>query len=241
MLRIYYRLCRAENPEKHRPAWYSKDRCLINFITARIEVSGGAEMTVLCDGEFPLVFDPTAYRPKKDQMILLKDESGGPIGNAASFRHAIRLATTPGFPDGDIVYFVEDDYLHTPDALVKLAEFFEEKHSDYATLYDHPARYNGMDVLRESGERIIHSKTHHWRTQESTCMTFAARVGTLREDSARITRYLVGEHPQDRWMFVNLQVTNPHRRLWGPIPSLATHCETEWLAPCVNWEAICGA
>jgi hypothetical protein len=177
---------------------------------------------------------------------VLKDESGGPIGNAASFRHALRLATTSGFPDDDIVYFVEDDYLHTPDALVKLVEFFEEKHPDYATLYDHPARYNGQDFDRPGGEQIIHSGSHHWRTQESTCMTFAARVETLRWDYARISAYLGTVHPQDRELFMHLQSLGryprckPQRTLWGPIPSLATHCETEWLAPCVNWEAICG-
>ena len=85
----------------------------------------------------------------------------------------------------------------------------------------------------------------HWRTVESTCLSFGARVARLRSDrwTVRLTTQRRGR-PADRVMWRLIQGRKlfawkfPKRMLFGPVPSLATHLDTESLAPVVNWDAV---
>lgn len=148
----------------------------------------------------------------------------------------------------EVVYFSEDDYLYTDEAFEKLNNLLEESFCDYITLYDHPVRYAssyefGLDIPNKK-EKIFISKNHHWRTQESTCMTFASKVDILKEDLHMFKTYLKDKVPQDRELFRKLQgfsgyeEDSPNRILVGPIPSLATHCHKDWIAPIVDWVSI---
>ena len=49
------------------------------------------------------------------------------LGNIGSFQECLRQADDRGWPDGDPVYFVEDDYLHVPSALQDLVEAVKER------------------------------------------------------------------------------------------------------------------
>lgn len=238
MLRVIYRTCGIEN-HKPRPPYYSKINCLKNFIFSHRRVRG-AEFCLLFDGE-----------PSKEVKTLVEPigrvEVLNRIGNAASFLFAI--AGAQKFDAHELVYFVEDDYLHVPEALVKLMECVQCAQADYFTLYDHPVRYfpdsNPNADWHSESNRILITKSHHWRTVESTCMTFAARAGTLVQDSAIFLQHMKpGRSPEDRELFRHLQglgkyrSDSPMRVLIGPVPSLATHCEEPWLAPVIDWNAI---
>jgi hypothetical protein len=162
---------------------------------------------------------------------------------------AFELATH--LPGDDLVYFVEDDYLHLPLALVKLSDAAAQLSADYVTLYDHPVRYfpreSELADLPLPSPRVFVTRSHHWQTVESTCMTFATRAHLLRADAA-IFELHVGcfRVPQDRELFRHLQglhaqwSNSPHRVLVGPIPSLATHCEEPWVAPVIDWGTVLG-
>ena len=170
--------------------------------------------------------------------------SSEPLPLLKVYQKATRLQSN------DLVYFVEDDYIHKPDSIEKLLECSNEiKEADYITLLDHPVRYArdyhfGLDVPHRI-TTIFLSTSHHWRSQESTCMTFAAKVRTLREDKPIFEKYVKQRDvPEDRELFKRLQglagyeEDSPFRLLIGPIPSLCTHCHIPWMAPIVDWEEI---
>jgi len=238
MFHIYYRASNFDKPES-RPESFSKIKCLKNFLFALKKISE-FKLTIFFDG-----------KPSKDFRGLVKDigriSKLARRSNSESFWHAYLTAIKQ--KPNDLVYFVEDDYIHTPDALMKLLECSNELKVDYITLYDHPVRYAndyhfGLDVPHRIN-RIYLTKSHHWRTQESTCMTFASRVKTLRADYKIFDKYVRQRNvPEDRELFKRLQGLagyeegSPFRVLVGPIPSLCTHCHKDWLAPTINWQKI---
>ncbi len=106
----------------------------------------------------------------------------------------------------------------------------------------------------------------HWRETVSTTMTFAAKVKTLLEDRDIWNRYCVEKNPSDFGAFVTLTgqddlneakrfvqrgyinlaqlvVENflngrKKRLLISPMPSFATHAETNFLAPLIDWTKV---
>lgn len=238
MLHIYYRLTPADRPAK-RPAYFSKKGALLNFLVAMRAVPA-ARLCVIYDGD------------ERDDEILsvlphgIEVDHQGGLGNSGSIRHAYDLAI--GLPPDDLVYFVEDDYVHVPESLSILDRAARALEADYLTLYDHPVRYAdeyrfGLD-LPTRHNRILVAADHHWRCQESTCMTFAAHARTLQADREIFLRYTALDVPEDRELFRRLQGLvgyergSPFRVLLGPMPSLATHCHEPWLAPARDWRSI---
>src|SRR5207247_4757020 len=130
------------------------------------------------------------------------------VVNAVSFEYALNVVRT--FSTEDLSYFVEDDYLHLPEALVRLEECSELVSAEYITLYDHPVRYQAAGTPDGDWPLRV-SKTYEvkglvWRTVESTCMTFAATAGTIADDRSVFMDYVVGRrHPLDRGLFRHLQ------------------------------------
>lgn len=107
-------------------------------------------------------------------------------GNSRSFWFSYNYAIN-NFKNDDIVYFLEDDYLHHSDSESKLMEGLAV--FDYVTLYDHPDKYDcnnlicaGSDVALSEKTRLCYINNILWKTSSSTTMTFAARVKTLKQD-----------------------------------------------------------
>lgn len=149
-------------------------------------------------------------------------------GNAETFLEILKY-TADNFKPNDIVYFLEDDYIHDSGWNVALVEGLER--GDYVSLYDHPDKYTGQP------EMLFLTKNSHWKFTHSTTMTFACKVQTLLYDQHIFEAMIETGNPPDHQIFMHL-TQNLHRRLATPIPALATHGETAWLAPCINWERI---
>ena len=156
--------------------------------------------------------------------------------SAASFKHVFEKALSRNLANEVIVYFVEDDYLHTTEAPFLIEEGLEHFH--FVTLYDHPDKYNGNPLVSDGGEvtRVILGKTRHWKYTNSTTMTFAATVGTLKQAKDIILKHVQGTYPTDFQMFLDLR--DAGFALGSPLPGASTHIETAWLTPFINWENI---
>lgn len=241
MINIFYRLSVSDKPET-RPNWFSKELCFKSFLLSlsRIKLYN---LKIIVDGNFDLF---NIKKIMSDLNICGNIENISIKENSGSFLYSIEKSFN--LNSNDMVYFSEDDYLYTSEAFKKLENLLKENFYDYITLYDHPVRYAsiykfGLDIPNKK-ETIFISENHHWRTQESTCMTFASKVKTLKEDFHIFKIYLKDKVPQDRYLFRKLQGlkdyedNSPNRILIGPIPSLITHCHKDWLAPIVNWEFI---
>ena len=77
------------------------------------------------------------------------------------------------------------------------------------------------------------TENSHWKITNSTTMTFAAKVKTLKETEPILRKFTEGTHPNDFPMFLELRKNN--RILITPIPGKSTHGETAWLSPLTDW------
>jgi hypothetical protein len=160
------------------------------------------------------------------------------VGNGAgTFNLALDEALQSA--DDEIIYFLENDYLHKPGADKILKEGFNVGYS-YVALYDHPDKYiDGANPLVEDGgevTRVMISKSCHWKITNSTTMTFASQVKTLKKDESILREYTSGSYPRDFEMFLALR--EKQHGLITPIPGYSTHGETAWLSPLTDWSQI---
>jgi len=247
---IYYRTCSRENTAS-RPSWYSKEICLKSMLLSCGELSRQGirwGFTLLFDGRLSPHDEwlKTLKRLVEPRGLIIESEQKG---NAESTFNAIRKAT--GEPSTNIVVLAEDDYLWLQPALPGLYHALTQLPVDYATPYDHPVRYQpdypgGADHPHRDNAIYITSE-RHWRTQESTCMTFASVADTISHDLPYFEKHKDNGkgRPGDRELFRELQGLGDYsyreptdiRVLVGPIPSLATHAHLPWLAPLIDWEA----
>jgi len=134
------------------------------------------------------------------------------------------------FKSDDIVYMVEDDYMHYPGSDI----LFEEglQHADYVTLYDHPDKYSQFihpnPELTDLGEHTIVflTKSSHWKYTNSTTGTFAFKHKTLVEDydiwMDQVVNNIWGYDYQG---FINIRKNN--RKVASCIPGRSAHMHPE--------------
>jgi hypothetical protein len=235
MLHIFYRSTGGDN-KKDRPPYYSKMLCLRSFLRAFARVRDRARVTFVNDG--PMPDDRLAVMAEWGEIVSFPG-----LGNSPSYRETLALALR--LPSDSLVYFAEDDYLYTEPAFEKmLAAFDELPRVDYITLFDHLDRYLRTDDSRRGYSRVYIAGGHHWRTVESTCMTFGARVSRLKSDAWIHRLGTVPKTPRDREIWRCTQGEKqffwklPKRTLIGPIPSLATHMDPAGLSPNIDWQAV---
>lgn len=200
----------------------TKERCLRDFIG----IFGPENTTVVADS----VGD--------DSLAKIRSASGGARvirtqyrSGAFSFIHAAETLCSTDLGDDAPVYLCEDDYLHDANSKDLLLEGLA--FGDYCTLYDHPDKYHPGRV---APCLLFHGQLSHWRTSESTTMTFATRLGTLRNDLPVIRQFCSSGYPRDHEMFLRLGQLG--RRLVTAVPGASTHAELSFLSPLRDWERI---
>lgn len=237
-MKIFYRISDG-GYNKIKPDYITNQNCLYNFLS--ISKEHHTDIFILADG----VSDDTfLWLEKICNMNEIKSLKRSQLGSGAqSFREVLKEALNLDSPNNEIVYFLEDDYIHKPKSLDILKEGFEIG-ADYVTLYDHPDKYidgdkGGNPEVKNGGEitRVFLGPTTHFKLTNSTTMTFATTLGTLKEDKDVFYKYTQGTYPQDYDIFIRLR--EKERSLIVPIPGVATHGETNWLCPLTNWKEIC--
>ena len=144
--------------------------------------------------------------------------------------------------DEEIIYFIENDYLHKQNSPKILKEGFELGAS-FVSLYDHPDKYinpnEGGNPYCEGGAedtRVYLTNSCHWKITNGTTMTFAAKVSTLKRTEPILRKHTSGTHPNDFPMFLELREQN--ELLVTSIPGYSTHGEVAWLSPLTDWSEI---
>jgi hypothetical protein len=140
-----------------------------------------------------------------------------------------------------IVYFLENDYIHKPNSNDIIIEGINLG-GDYVSLYDHPDKYipasrGGNPYIEDDGgevTKVYLSNSCHWKLTNSTTMTFASKVSTLKEDESILRKWTnMGHYPRDFDMFMELRENG--KSLMTSIPGYSTHGETAWLSPLTDW------
>jgi len=224
-MKIIYRISDA-GYNKVKPEYINNENCLKNASFTFDK----SDWLVIADN----ISDTTEEMVLKYQSNIQKVSIGH---GAGTFNLALDEALK--LDDNEIVYFLENDYLHKPEADKILLEGFNTG-VNYIALYDHPDKYmDGANPEVESGgevTRVMLSNSCHWKITNSTTMTFAAKVKTLREDEDILRSFTQGSYPRDFEMFLSLR--DKGRSLITPIPGYATHGETAWLSPLTDWSKI---
>ena len=157
--------------------------------------------------------------------------------DAQSFLNLLNYVNEQEYGDDDIIYFLEDDYLHKEGWIDILLEGFEHIGADYYTLYDHPDKYwSGM--YDELQSKVIATPTVHWRTAPSTTNTYACKFKTLKEHFDIHVKYcdLAAKWTKDHDKFTHLWSIGSN--LISCIPGYSTHVEGNMLSPTVDWSNI---
>ena len=146
------------------------------------------------------------------------------------------------YDDDEIIYFIENDYLHKHKSQKILEEGFSLGAS-FVALYDHPDKYldpsQGGNPYCEGGAeetRVYLTNSCHWKITNSTTMTFASKVSTLKRIEPILRKHTSGTHPNDFQMFLELRQQG--ELLITPLPGYATHGEVAWLSPLTDWSKI---
>jgi hypothetical protein len=229
-MKIIYRISDT-GYNKIKPEYINNEKCLQNF--CNVFFDNIYDITVLADN----CSDDTITMIKKyiDPVNIKKVSIGH---GAGTFNLALNEALR--YDDETIIYFLENDYLHKPGADKILEEGFSLGY-DYVSLYDHPDKYiNGANPFVEDGgevTRVMLTDSCHWKLTNSTTMTFAAKVSTLKKDENILREFTSGTHPNDFQMFLALRNEKQHG-LITPIPGYSTHGETAWLSPLTDWSKI---
>ncbi len=227
-MKIIYRISDT-GYNKVKPKYINNRNCLWNAVN------------VFKDAEWVIIADNTSEETNKmiTQYCPTVEIDQVSVGHGAgTFNLALDKALT--FGDDEIVYFCENDYLHKPNSQKIIEEGLNEIGADFVSLYDHPDKYiDGANPYVQGGgemTRVMLSTSSHWKVTNSTTMTFASKVKTLRKVENVLREYTQGSYPRDFDMFISLY--NSAHYLVTPIPGYSTHGETAWLTPLIDWSKI---
>lgn len=209
-------------------------------------------------GLFARYFDPA-------QLTLIPLDS---IGNHRTFNRQIDLLLQQ--QDADLVYFAEDDYIYLPGQFRSMISFLHSHHDvDFVSPYDHPDCYT-LELHRQP-KCLRVSDNRHWRTANSTCLTFLTTREILRQTESTFRTYAKNNFDASVWLSLTKQaIWNPlqfarylatnrwlakitlktwfygwrqilfghRRRLWVPVPGIATHLDVNALSPGIPWKSM---
>ena len=214
---VVYRACSTGNPNKNRP------------------IEGKINLVRICFNSFKEAFKDVDYqlkvlidKPSNEIRKVFEDEdteetfhSTFTEGNVKSFHRQIDLALGCADP----FLFVEDDYYWLPGSGVKIADALGEL--SFITPYDHPRYYD--EEIHNYPREIELVSGQHWADTMSTTLTFGGKHECLEKEAGTMKKYGWADH--DMWCNITTR-----EKLYAPIPTLATHMETEHLAPSVDWD-----
>lgn len=229
-IKVFVRHCNfsSNSVGKSRHDWFSREKIWKNLKNTADE---NTEITVMFDGT------PNAdhFLSKDTEGYNLVCKHGGNDG--ASFLNVLEYLKTQTFADDDIIYLLEDDYIHQPGWGKILREGFEYVGVDYITLYDHNDKY-WYPMYQDLVSKIICTPSTHWRNVPNTTNTYACLAPTLFNDMNIHLQYcdLVKGYTRDFDKFNHLAQLG--KTLINPIPGYSGHCEVEYISPVVDWEKI---
>lgn len=239
-LHIYYRHThigaehRSRDPNKARPHWFTYEACLRNLVaTLRDDPQGHrVSVTLMFDGtweDFLQDFSAT-YVANSDGGIQLQLLTAGSDKNSALI--TLHFVHQSSIEPGDLIYILENDYLHQPGWVGKVFELYDSGVPfDYISLYDHRDKYF-LPMYEGLTARVFHSATHHWRTAPSSCGSFICEIDRFRSD------YDILQLGLPDFYFHKALNEHKGRVLLTPIPGLSTHCMEGYLSPTVDWAAL---
>ena len=139
------------------------------------------------------------------------------FSNMANFYNSLLIAKNE---DADLIYFVEDDYLHTPGAITEMMYSYEKFYSIFSNeIVLLPADYPYL-YTKDDNTRIYLGEKIHWRLVSESLVTFLASKSLIEKNFNDLER--MGIEWVDPWEkpLHKIYETTP---CLSPVPSLAVH------------------
>ena len=155
---------------------------------------------------------------KEFEKIIKPDYSKAKFSNMANFYNSLIVAKKE---DADIIYFVEDDYLHTEETITEMIFAYEKLSTIFSKELvllptDYPYLYSKDDTTK-----IYLGEKYHWRLVSESLVTFMTSKKIIEENYSNLEK--MGIEWTDPWEKPLHEIYNSYPCL-SPIPSLAVHC-----------------
>lgn len=226
-IHIYYRHYNISGTDPRRSKWFSYEKCYDNLLTSLSDDDKDKYViNIIYDGDN--IDDNWISKYPFHNMYAIDAKS-----DFKSFQQTCEIIKNdPNIGENDLIYFLENDYLHVIGWLDKVINLFSTYGGlDYISLYDHNDKYV-YSMYDDLVSKIFATKTHHWRTTPSTCGTFIVNKERFDEDYD-ILSTMEGDH--NKWLWLN---QHRGRSVMTPIPGLSTHCVEDLESPTINWNQI---
>ncbi len=140
------------------------------------------------------------------------------FSNMANFYNSLMIAKKES---ADVIYFVEDDYLHSEDSISEMIFAYEKFNTIFSKDLvllpsDYPYLYSKDEVTK-----IYLGEKYHWRLVSESLVTFMTSKKVIEENYSSLEK--MGIEWIDPWEKPLHDIYNSNPCL-SPIPSLAVHC-----------------
>ena len=123
--------------------------------------------------------------------------------------------------EADIIYFVEDDYLHSEESITEMIFAYEKLSTIFSKdLVLLPADYPYL-YSKDDATKIYLGEKYHWRLVSESLVTFMTSRKIIKENYSDLES--MGIEWTDPWEKPLHEIYNSYPCL-SPIPSLAIHC-----------------
>lgn len=154
-----------------------------------------------------------------------------PMGNDESLKRCFQLLNTENWNDDDIVYFVEDDYLHFYQVFDTVFKFVEKAPFElFVHPTDYPDQYTRQDLVISA--LVLYGPLCHFRQVSSSTFTLMGKASTFRKYYSHLISSCVGA---DDGFLSKIFTETP---CFSPIPGLATHMHQGTMSRYNDWEGI---
>ncbi len=165
-----------------------------------------------------LKLDISKFENEIDKINEQKNNvSNNQISNMSNIHQSILLAKKCS----DLVYFVEDDYIHTIDSFKEITSTYEKfstilEKDIFLCPADYPYLYNSPEYTR-----VLLGDKKHWRIVNQTLCTFLTSQKLVNQYFKELTSMCKFEHyPFEK----PLHEIYKKEYCFSPVPSLAMHC-----------------
>ena len=139
----------------------------------------------------------------------------------------------------DLIYFVEDDYIHKKESLIEMILAYEKIASEtnkelFLCPVDYPYLYKSADKTN-----ILIGNKYHWRTVKESLLTFMTSKKMIEKYWDNLILMSENENTPFETPLHNIY---ENEICLSPIPSLAMHCTNVnsvfGLSPNINWKKL---
>ena len=140
------------------------------------------------------------------------------FSNMANFYNSLLIAKNE---DADLIYFVEDDYIHSIDSIIEMIFSYEK----FSTIFkddlvllpsDYPYLYT-----KDENTKIYLGEKYHWRLVSESLVTFMTSKNLIEKNFKNLET--MGKEWSDPWEKPLHEIYKNNMCL-SPLPSLAFHC-----------------